>query len=61
MSEPTDQNEIETLEAELRSALQHQRAAYERLQETQHDVYALVVRARALLQRLQSGKPTRAD
>ena len=43
------QSEIETLQAELRAALQHERAAVERVQETQREVEALMQRARALL------------
>ena len=50
-SEPVAQSEIETLEAELRAALQHQRAAVERVQEAQAEVEALIRRARKLLAR----------
>jgi acyl-CoA reductase-like NAD-dependent aldehyde dehydrogenase len=48
--EPIEQGEIETLEAELRAALQQQRAAVERVQETQAEVEALIRRARELLE-----------
>ncbi len=47
--EPLGQGEIETLHAELRAALQHQRAAVERVKETQAEVEALMRRARELL------------
>jgi hypothetical protein len=41
--------ELAALEAELRSATQHRRAACEQLQETQRAVDALLLRARTLL------------
>jgi hypothetical protein len=50
-TEPVEQSEIVTLEAELRAALQQQRAALERVQEAQAEVEALLRRARELLAR----------
>lgn len=49
MMNPREQSEWETLQAEIRSALQHQRAAYEQMIETQAEVEALLERARSLL------------
>jgi hypothetical protein len=49
--DPLGQEEIGTLEAELREALQHQRAAVERMRETQTEVETLLRRARELLER----------
>jgi hypothetical protein len=58
--DPVGQSEVETLQAELREALQHQRAALERVQETQVEVEALMRRARDLLARIEgSGVPPR--
>jgi hypothetical protein len=56
VSDPLEQEELRTLEAELREALQHQRAAYERLVETQRAIEALTARARALLARTREGR-----
>jgi hypothetical protein len=44
-----EQGEWETLQAELRSALQHQRAAYVRMVETQRELQRLMERARRLI------------
>lgn len=49
MSEPFQQDEWSTLEAELRRAVQHRQAAFEQMQETQREVEALMARARRLL------------
>jgi hypothetical protein len=49
MMDPGKQSEWATLQAELRSAVQHQRAAYARLIETQREVQNLMDRARRLL------------
>jgi hypothetical protein len=56
VSGPPEQEELRTLEAELREALQHQRAAYERMVETQRAIDALTARARALLARVREGR-----
>jgi hypothetical protein len=48
-SDPLEQGEWSTLEAELRQALQHQKAAYEQMVETQREVEELMDRARKLL------------
>ena len=53
MSEPMDQDEWSTLEAELRRAVQHRQAAYEQMQETQREVEALMARARRLIAQVQ--------
>ncbi|HET6231624.1 MAG TPA: hypothetical protein VFE05_16240 [Longimicrobiaceae bacterium] len=50
------QGEMKTLEAELRAAMQHQRAAYERMMEIQAEVDALMERARILLERRESAE-----
>jgi hypothetical protein len=47
--DPLGQDEIETLQAELRQALQHQRAALEHMAETQAELRRLMDRARGLL------------
>jgi hypothetical protein len=49
------QGEVDALEAELRAALQQQRAAVERVQETQQEIAALMARARTLLERRDDG------
>ncbi|CAN5729245.1 hypothetical protein BH23GEM6_BH23GEM6_21570 [soil metagenome] len=51
-----DQTEWETLQAELRSAVQHQRAAYEQMIETQQELERLMERAHHLLARMEAGK-----
>ena len=51
MNDPLEQDEWSTLEAQLREALQHQRAAYEQLQERQRDVDEVMARARARIAR----------
>jgi hypothetical protein len=53
MSEPFQQDEWSTLEAELRRAVQHRQAAFEQMQETQREVEALMARARRLLTQTQ--------
>ena len=58
MSEPLQQDEWSTLEAELRRAVQHRQAAFEQMQETQRQVEALMARARRLLTQVQE---TRAE
>jgi uncharacterized coiled-coil DUF342 family protein len=58
MSEPLQQDEWSTLEAELRRAVQHRQAAFEQMQETQREVEALMARARQLLTQVQE---TRAE
>ncbi len=58
MSEPFQQDEWSTLEAELRRAVQHRQAAFEQMQETQREVEALMARARQLLTQVQE---TRAE
>jgi hypothetical protein len=50
-----EQTEWETLQAEIRSAVQHQRAAYEQMIETQAEVEALLARARSLLAIKETG------
>ena len=57
MSEPWEQDELTTLEAELRRALQHQRAAYEQMRETQSALEALLERAQRLLGRTRDAHP----
>lgn len=52
MNDPIDQGDGATREAELRRALQHQAAAYERMRETQRELDALVRRARELIARV---------
>jgi hypothetical protein len=56
-----EQGEWETLQAEIRSAVQHQRAAYEQMIETQAEVEVLLARARALLAAARSGDVARPD
>ena len=57
MSDPLEQGDGVTREAELRRALQHQAAAYERMSETQRELDALVRRARELIARVsESGR-----
>ena len=51
--DPTAQDELVTLEAELRRALQHQRAEMERAREAQEEVARLVERARGALERVR--------
>ena len=46
---PSPEDELRTLEADLRRALQHQHAEYERVRETQREIETLLERARALL------------
>jgi hypothetical protein len=48
MTDPLEQGEWTTLEAELRQALQHQRAAYEQMQEAQRALDEVVARAKKL-------------
>jgi hypothetical protein len=47
--EPLEQDEGVTLEAELRQAMQHRRAAIEQARETQAQLESLIARARVLL------------
>jgi hypothetical protein len=54
-----DQGEWETLQAELRGALQHQRAAYARLVETQQDLQQLMERARRLIAEAEEARQAR--
>jgi hypothetical protein len=61
VSGPLEQEELRTLEAELREALQHQRAAYERMVETQRAVEDLLARARSLLDRSREERGEEAD
>jgi enamine deaminase RidA (YjgF/YER057c/UK114 family) len=49
MIDPDEQDEMRTLEAEFRQALQHRRAALEQLGETQQSLDELLARARRLL------------
>lgn len=44
------EDELRTLEADLRRALQHQHAEYERMREMQREIEALMARARRLLE-----------
>ena len=46
---PLDQDDLGTLQAELREAIQHHRAAVQRMQETQAELQGLLQRARTLL------------
>lgn len=48
-ADPLAQGELETLHAELRQALQYQRAAYEQMLEAQREVVELQARAQRLL------------
>ena len=48
-------DDMVTLEAELRRALQHQRAEMERAREAQEEVSRLIERARAALDRAREG------
>jgi hypothetical protein len=50
-SDPHEQDEWETLHAEVRSAAQHRDAEYERMVETQRELERLIERARSLLAR----------
>ena len=45
----SDEDDLRTLEADLRRALQHQHAEYERIREMQREIESLMERARALL------------
>lgn len=47
--------DLSALQAELRQALQHRRAALERVRETQAELEALIERARRALERPGSG------
>jgi len=51
MSTSDDEEDVRTLEADLRRALQHQQAEYERVRELQREIEALMERARRLLER----------
>ena len=44
------EDDLRTLEADLRRALQHQHAEYERMRELQREVEILLERARLLLE-----------
>ncbi len=46
---PSERDELVTLEADLRRALQHQHAEYERMLELQREIEDLMERARVLL------------
>jgi hypothetical protein len=48
-AEPSGPEDWATLEAGLREAIQHRRAALERVRETQAELEALIERARRLL------------
>jgi hypothetical protein len=48
---PRDHNEQAVLEAELRRAIQHRRAAQERAEETRQDLQRLMERAKEILVR----------
>ena len=50
MSAPSE-DELDTLDADLRRARQHRHAEFERMREMQREVEALIERARALLER----------
>lgn len=52
-SGPPGPDEMQALEAELRSAVQLQRAEYERIRERQRELEATVERARQALERLR--------
>jgi hypothetical protein len=56
--DPLAQDEGVTLEAELRQALQHQRAAFEQAEETREEMRRLMERARNLLKRSRSAPPS---
>lgn len=51
--ETLGQDDWSTLQAELREAVQHQRAAYEQMLERQRELEAAVERARVLLERMR--------
>jgi hypothetical protein len=55
--DPLEQDEALTLEAELRRALQHRRAAQQQAQETREELSRLIDRARAILERGSPGAP----
>ena len=51
----SSEEELVTLEAELRRALQHQRAEMERAREAQEELSRLIERARGALERARQG------
>lgn len=53
----SDAEELRTLEADLRNALQHQHAEYERVKEMQAEIEALMERARALMEKREEQTP----
>lgn len=53
--DPMRQDETLTLQAELRRALQHQRAAHQQAQETREELQRLLDRARNILERRRGG------
>ena len=53
--DPAAQDDVMTLEAELRRALQHQRAEMERAREAQEELSRLIERARGALDRARRG------
>lgn len=55
--DPAAQADLATLEAELRRALQHQRAEMERAREAQEELSRLIERARTALERARQGGP----
>jgi hypothetical protein len=59
--DPLDQDDWETLQAELRSALQQRQAALERVAQTQAELEELMSRARSLLAREDTGEKPDAD
>ena len=53
----TSDDDLRTLEADLRRALQHQRAEYERMLEMQREIESLMERARTLLENKGAERP----
>jgi hypothetical protein len=53
--DPGAQDDLVTLEAELRRAVQHQRAEMERAREAQEELSRLIERARTALERARGG------
>lgn len=53
---PLDQSELDTLEAELRQAMQHREAALQRASEAGKELEETIERARAMLDRLKKAR-----
>jgi hypothetical protein len=57
--EPKEAAELDGLEAELREAIQHRRAALERVRETQAELERLIERAKRLIAEREGSAPPR--